>query len=112
MSVDEKALPAKICWLSIGKIWMIKSNCDKKWLLTAFLNWKMSLFFFLSTKCQNFQNKKLITKVRHSSVDTCIEKALQIFCDFLSQDNFTLVKKKKWDKKKNTFLAISQKYNF
>ena len=31
---------ARFCWLRFSKIWMIKSNYDKKWLLTAFLNEK------------------------------------------------------------------------
>ena len=46
MSVGGKVLPARFCWLSIGKILMVKSNYDKKWLLTAFLDWKWHFFLF------------------------------------------------------------------
>ena len=79
MSVGGKVLPARFCLLSIGKIWLIKSNCNKKWLLPAFLNWK---WMILAKIAKIFKNKKLITKVRQHSVDTCIQKALQKIGDF------------------------------
>ena len=49
-----------------------------------------------------FKNKKLITKVRKHSVDTCIKKALQSFWWFLSKDIFTLVRIELGQGKKKT----------
>ena len=53
-------------------------------------------FFFLNKKCQIFKNKKLITKLRKHSVDTCklckedFAKCLVFF--FCPKIFFTLVK--------------------
>ena len=49
MSVSGKVLPARFSWLSIDKMWMVKYYHDKRWLLTAFLNWRWTF----SKKCQN-----------------------------------------------------------
>ena len=59
MGLAGKVPPARFCWLSIGQMWVLKSNYDKKWLLTAFFKLKMS---FLAKNANFFKNKKLITK--------------------------------------------------
>ena len=62
MSVGGKVLSAIFCWLIIGKIWKIKSNYDEKWLLAAFLNWKLvfseklSKFSKIKKKSQKWEN--------------------------------------------------------
>ena len=65
---------------------MKKSNYDKKWLLTAFLNEKWG---FLSKKCQNFQKQEINHKIEKTfRWYMYVEKTLQIFWCFLSKDIF------------------------